>query len=124
DAAHFLAKTYTTRAMYASLHAFGGNEGPKVLDEHHTLLFLVARRRGAIAHRQILQLAFSALIAHGAIERVINKKKLHHAFLRSHRLFGLSVDHHAISGWCCTGGHGLGSLFDFNQAHAAVSSDG
>src|SRR3546814_981872 len=46
DAAHFLAKTYATRAMYAALHAFGGNQRSHFLGHDHAFFFLVARRRG------------------------------------------------------------------------------
>src|SRR3546814_15888331 len=69
DAADFLAHPYTAGAMYATLHGIGGNERPHVFGNHHPLFFLVAGSRCAIAHGQILQLAFTALVAHRAIER-------------------------------------------------------
>src|SRR5690606_19440051 len=72
DAADFLTKTHTARAVDAPRHFFGGNEWSHGLMEHHTLLFLVARGRSPVPHRKVLQLTLTALITDRAIERVID----------------------------------------------------
>ena len=63
------------------------------------------------------------LVTNRAIQRVIDKQKLHHRLLRFYRAIAVRVHHHALR-------HGRGAswqwfrrFFDLNQAHAAVGRD-
>src|SRR5206468_10154512 len=88
-AGHFLAEADATRAVDAACHLFERQQRTHVLRQHDALFFGVARRGAAVAHRQILQLAFAALVADRAIERVVDEQELHHALLRLQRLVAL-----------------------------------
>ena len=119
-----LAKTDTARAVDAARHLFHRDERTYVLVEHHALFFLVARAGTTVTHRQILQLALTALVADRAIQRVVDEQELHHRLLRLDGLVGLGAHDHALRHGCGAGGHGLGGLFHIHQAHAAVGGDG
>src|SRR5690606_13093264 len=86
DAGHFLTKTHATGTVNATAHFLGRYQRADILVEHHALFFAIAGFVAAVTHGQVLQLAFTALVADRAIERVIDQQKLHHAFLRSNRL--------------------------------------
>src|ERR1700681_4493565 len=66
DACDFLTEAHTPRAVDAAGHV-GGDQRTQVLIEHHPLRLGVARARGTVADREILQLAFATLIADRAI---------------------------------------------------------
>src|SRR5690606_29226519 len=68
NARDFRTEAHATRAVNAAGHV-GRNQRTDVLVLHDALLFRVARHVAAVTHREILQLAFAALIAHRAIER-------------------------------------------------------
>ena len=118
----FLTKADTARAVNAARH-IGCNQGAEILVDDDPLGFLVARRRCAIAHRQILQLAFAALIANGTVERVIDEQKLHHALLRRFGVGGVGLDLHSFGCRCGAGRQWLWCLFNLHQTHAAVRRD-
>ena len=120
---HFLAKAHTARTVDAAAHFFHADERTHILVENHPFLFLIARRRAAIPHRQILQLALATLIANGAIQRVVDQQKLHHRLLGLDGLVALAADNHAVGDRRGTGRHRLGHLFNIHQAHAAVRRD-
>ena len=124
DAGDFLAEAHAAGAVDAAAHFLGGNQRAQVLVEDHALFLVVARGGGAVAHGQVLQLAFAALIADRAVERVIDEQEFHHRLLSGARLLGAGVDDHAIGHGRGAGGQRLGRLFHFNQAHAAVGRDG
>jgi hypothetical protein len=109
--------------MDAAAHLFHRDQRADILVEHDALLFGVARARAAIAHRQVLQLAFAALVADRAVERVVDEQELHHALLRLHRLVALGAHDHALRHRRRAGGHRLGRFLDLDQAHAAVRCD-
>src|SRR5690606_14935466 len=88
DATDFLAKADTAGAMDAALHAVGRNKRTHVLGRHHALGFLVTRTGCAVAHGQVLQLAFATLVAHGAIKRVVNPQEFHDALMGGHGVLG------------------------------------
>ena len=72
DASHFLAKAHAAGAMNAAAHLLHGDQWAHIFVQHNTLFFFVTRRRAAITYSQVLQLAFTTLIANGAIQRVID----------------------------------------------------
>ena len=123
-AGHFLAKAHAAGAVDATAHFLHGNQRTDVLVEHHALLFFVARGTAAVAHGQILQLAFTALVTNGAIQRVVDEQELHHRLLGLDGLVGLGAHDHAHGHRRGAGGHGLGGLFHLHQAHAATRRDG
>jgi len=122
-AGDFLPEAHAAAAMDATRH-IGGDQRAEVLVAHHALDFLVARRRAAIAHRQILQRAFAALIADRAVERMVDEQELHHTFLRIDRVFRAGVHLHAVGHRCGAGRQRLGRLFHLHQTHAAAGGDG
>jgi hypothetical protein len=97
--------------------------GPASFGADHALFFVVARIALAVADGQILQLAFAALVADRAIQRVVNQQEFHHDFCACT----------ALSLWVRTimpgdtgvaqAGIGFGAFLDFDQAHAAVGRD-
>ena len=96
------------------------------------LVFAIAIERGAaIAHRLILQIAFAALIADRAIERMVDQKKFHHAFARfaGDRRIGVDLGGRAVAvgrnvaNLQRAGCLGLGRTHPFHQTHAAIAGD-
>ena len=123
DAGHFLSKAHTACAMDTTAHLFHADERPGVFVKDNAFFFFVARSRTTVAHRQILQLAFAALVANRAIERMVDQQKLHHRLLRFDRFLAFGTHHHALGHRCCACRHGLGCFFYIDQTHAAVGSD-
>ena len=123
-AGHFLAKAYATCAMDAAAHLFHRDQRPHLFVSHYTLFFFVTRRCTAVAHCQVLQLAFTTLVANRAIQRVINQQELHHRLLRLDGFIALGTNDHSLRHRRSTGWQWLGRLFHFHQAHATVGSNG
>jgi hypothetical protein len=82
------------------------------------------RDAGAIAERQVLQRALAALVADGAVERVVQEQELEHGVLALAGTGAVRVDHHAVGGWRGAGGLQLGHALDIAQAHAAGADTG
>src|SRR5215472_10758207 len=63
--------------------------GPIYLS-YGALVLAVAARINTIGHRLVLQIAFTALIADRAVERMVDQQEFHHAFARLlyHRRLG------------------------------------
>ncbi len=122
-AGHFLAEAHAAGAVDAAAHLFHRDQRPDVLVQDDALVFGVARGRAAVANRQVLQLAFAALIADRAIERMVDQQELHHRLLRLDGLFALGAHDHAVGRRRRAGRHRLGCLLDIDQAHAAVGRD-
>ena len=123
-ASNFLSETDAPCAMDAAAHFLHGHQWADIFVRDHALFFLVARGRAAVTHRQILKLAFAALIANGAVQRMVDQQELHDRLLRLDGLVRLCPDHHALCHRRCAGWHGLGSFFNFNQTHATAGRDG
>ena len=70
--------------------------GPELFSEDDSLFFRVARIAAAVADREVLQLAFAALVADRAVERVVDEQELHHPVLRVLRQLGVGPDLHAV----------------------------
>ena len=123
-AGNFLTETHTARAVDASAHFRHGNQRAHVLGQHGALFLVVTRGRTAITHRQVLQLALTALIADRAVERVIDQQELHDRLLGRDGLVALGAHDHALRDGRGAGRHRLGRLFHVDQTHAAVGRDG
>ena len=119
----FFGKTHAAGAVDAAAHFRGGNQRPHIFADYRTFLFGVAAGRIAIAHGQILQLAFAALVANRAVERVVDEQKLHHPGLRLFGLGRMSVHHHTVGYRRGAGRQRFGGFFHFHQTHAAVGGD-
>ena len=118
------SEAHATRAVDAAGHLFAGDQRPERFVEHHALGLGIARVGGAVTYRQILQLAFAALVANGAVERVIDQQELHHPFLRVDRLLRMGPDFHSLADGRGARGKRLGRLLDLHEAHPAVGRDG
>ena len=121
-AGDFLHEAHAAGAVDAAGHV-GGDQRAEVFVEHDALFFTIARLVAAVADRQILQLAFAALVANRAIQRVIDEQKLHHGLLRPHGVFRMRPHFHAVGHGRGTGGQRLGRLFYLHQTHAAVGGN-
>ena len=87
-------------------------------------VFLEAGDAFAVLDREFLERAFAGLVANGAIERVIDEEKLHHAFAASFDEFAGGADSHVFADRVCTGDDGAGHPADFLEAVFAVSGVG
>ena len=85
------AEAHAARAVDAARHLLHRDQRADVLGEDDALVLVVARRRRAVADREILQLALAALVADRAVERVVDQQELHHALLRLDRLVALGA---------------------------------
>jgi hypothetical protein len=71
------------------------------------------------AERDVLQRALAALVAHRAVERVVDEQELDHRVLGGAHPVGLGVDDHAVLDRGRARGLQLGDPLDLDQAHAA-----
>ena len=69
----------------------GLDQRAEVLVGHSPLVLVVAAAVEAVGHRLVLQVAFAALVADRAIERMVDEQEFHHAVAR--------LLHHAAC-WC------------------------
>ena len=69
------------RAVDAARHE-GLDQRPEIFVLDRALVVLEAAGVEAVGHGLILQIAFAALVADRAIERVIDQQEFHHAFAR------------------------------------------
>ena len=106
--------------------------GPMIFVLDRALVLGEARGIGAIAHRLILQIAFAALVADRAVERMVDQQKLHHALARLARHRRIGLDHWRLAVWAGAqiahrhgaGGGRLGRpALHFDQTHAAIAGD-
>jgi hypothetical protein len=109
-AGHLLAEAHAAGAVDAAAHLLHRDQRADILVEDDSLFFAVARGRAAVADGQILQLALPALVADGAIERVVDEQELHHRLLGLDGLVALGADHHALGDRRGAGRHGLGAF--------------
>ena len=119
---HFRREAHAARAMDAAVHR-GLDQGAEVLVAHRPLGLGEAAMVHAVGHRLILQIAFPALVADRAVQRMVGEQEFHHPFagLAHHR--GVGVDDHAFGGRHGAGGDGLRRLLLLHQAHAAIAGD-
>src|SRR4051794_40324524 len=74
---------------------------------------------GAPAVGDVLQRAFAALVADGAVERVVDEEELDHRALGVFDLLGAGVDDHAVADRGRAGGLQFRDPLDLDQAHPA-----
>ena len=105
--------------------------GPIYLSSTARLFSWIAAGVHAIGHGLVLQIAFAALVADRAIERMVDQQEFHHAFARlfHHRRLGEELLGRAVLvGSQILHAHGAGGLrlgdaLHFDQAHAAIAGD-
>eukprot|EP00123_Amoebidium_parasiticum_P005546 comp16716_c0_seq1/m.14993 comp16716_c0_seq1/g.14993 ORF comp16716_c0_seq1/g.14993 comp16716_c0_seq1/m.14993 type:complete len:734 (+) comp16716_c0_seq1:240-2441(+) len=123
-AGHLVGKAHTTRALDAAGHLHL-DKGTNVLVLNSALACKVhVGEAAAVAAEHkglVLQVALATLVAHGAVQRVVDQKELHNSLaglLCDGRVcLDLHVGHHGHG----ARGHGLGGFLHLDQAHAAVT---
>ena len=124
DAPDLLTEAHAAGAMDAARHLLGGDERTHALVEDDPLFLTVIRHGMTVAHRQVLQLTFAALVADRTVQRMVDQQELHHRLLGLDGLAGMGVDLHAGGDRRGTGGQCLGRLLHLHQAHAAAGGNG
>lgn len=76
---------------------------------------------GTEGHGLILQIALAALIADGAIQRMVHQQELHDALARLAGQIRVGLDAPALHHGHSAGGHWLGTLLHLDEAHPAVA---
>ena len=131
NSGHFRREPHAARAVNAAGHD-RLDQRTDILVLDRALVLLVARRVDAEGHRLILQIAFAALVADRAIERMVDEQEFHHAFagLLHHRRVGEDFRRLAIRAGTQiahahrAGGSRLGrAALHLDEAHAAVAGD-
>src|SRR5690606_4249101 len=123
---------HAARAGDAARHG-RGNERAEVQILGRPLRLAEAAEIHAVGHGLVLKVAFAALVADRAVERVVDEQELHHPFPRllDHRRVGL--DHRGLSvrprpqvlDLHGAGGGGLRRpAHDLDEAHPAVAGNG
>ncbi len=131
DARDLRHKPDAARALDAARHE-GLDEGAEIFLLDGALVLAVAAAVEAVIHRLVLQIALAALVADGAIERMIDEQELHYAFARlpDERRIGMDDRGGAvtvrpqIADIHGAGRHRLRDAADLHEAHAAVTRDG
>jgi hypothetical protein len=130
DAAHAHTEGLHVHAFIAYAHATETENAARsiVVDDVRPfffgameLFFDEAAGIGAVTKDHVLQFALAALIAHGAIERVIAEEKFQHVLSGVAHLLGVGAHDHAVGsdqGARCLQ---LRGFFHFDEAHAAGS---
>ncbi len=86
DAGHLGHEAHTARAVDAARHV-GVDQGPEIFVLDRALVVLEAPGVEAVGHGLVLEIAFAALVADRAVERMIDEQELEHALARLlHRL--------------------------------------
>jgi hypothetical protein len=89
------------------------------------LVLFVAVVAAAIGHRLVLQVAFAALVADRAIERMVDQQELHHPLARLADAGRVGEDLLIVRGRQRAAGLGLGRPgLHLDQAHPAIAGDG
>ena len=91
DACHFRREPNTAGTMDAAGHD-GLDERPHELLVDAALVFVEPAGMTAIAHRLVLQIAFPALVADRAVERMIDEQEFHDAVPRLANHFAVGDD--------------------------------
>ena len=131
DAGDLGGEANAARAMDAAVHR-GLDQRADIFVLDGALVLAVARGIDAIGHRLVLQVAFAALVADRAIERMVDQQEFHHAFARlaRHRRIGLDDRRLALRAGAQVahrhraGGGRLGRpALHLDEAHAAIAGD-
>ena len=111
------------RALDAARHR-GLDDRPHIFVVDGTLVLLVAGEAAAIGYRLVLKIAFAALVADRAVERMVDEQEFHHPFARllHHRRVG--TDRLAVGGGQRAARLRLGRpRRDLDEAHPAIAGD-
>ena len=122
DAGDLLGEADAAGAMDAAGHD-GLDQRPHLLVVHRPLVLLEARAVVAVGHRLVLQVAFAALVADRAVQRMVDQQEFHHALAGLDRLLRIGEHDHAVHDRLRARRHRLGRLLHLDQAHAAVAGD-
>ena len=102
----------------------GLHERAPVLLADGALAFVITRMVAAVADRLVLQIAFAALIADRAIQRVVDEQEFHDAAAAAANHFGIGMDNHTFRDRHAAGGDRFRRhFFYFHQAHAAIAGN-
>ena len=120
--------------LLAEAHAAVAEDAPLAVDgdqgaERERLLEVAlgldeARAPAAPAEGDVLQRALAALVAHRAVERVVDEQELDDRLLRVLDAVGLGVDDHAVLDRRRAPGLQLRDALDLDQAHATRADRG
>ena len=99
--------------MNASSHG-GLDKGTDILVLDGTFVFSESAFFVSVNSRNILKVAFSALIANGAIKRMISEEEFHNTTSSDSSLLGLGDNLHIRSNLSSAGGNRLGDTLDLN----------
>src|SRR5579862_2582891 len=128
DAAVLHAESPDVHTLAADAHAaITKNAARPVKVDHRRplLLFFVILRLhelrfgGAVAERHVLQFAFAASIANGAIQRMVPEQQFKHRLAGLLDLITFGGDDHALADHRGAGGLQFGHFLDLHQTHAA-----
>jgi hypothetical protein len=131
NAGNFRGEADAARAVDAAVH-HRLDQRSDIFVFDRALVLMIARGIDAEGHRLVLQVAFAALVADRAIQRMVDQQELHHAFpgLLDHRRVGEDFRRLAIRARAQVAHvHGAGSLrlgrpaLHLDQAHAAIAGD-
>ena len=131
NARDFGYEAHAARALDAAVHR-GLDQRPDIFVLDGALVLGEAGGVGAVGHRLILQIAFAALVADRAVERMVDQQELHRALARlaGHRRVGQDDRRLAVrAGAQVFDRHGargrrLGrSAFHLDEAHPAVAGN-
>src|SRR5262249_8679979 len=123
-------EAHAAGAMDAPVHD-GLDQHPYVFVLDRALVLVEAAGIDAIGHGLVLQVAFPALVADRAIQRVIDQQELHHPFARLAHHRRLGADRRRLAVWSRpavahaprAGSDRLGRALELDQAHAAIAGD-
>ncbi len=122
ETSHLLSKTDTASAVDASIHV-SYHKRPNVLVLDCTLILVVATGCIAVEVRVVLEVALTALIANGTVERMVGQQELHDSSAGVAGGFGVGVNFHGRGDLGAAGSDWFGTLFDFDKTHPAVACD-
>src|SRR5207244_6562263 len=117
--ADLLAEAHAAVAADAALAIDRDERGQRQGLDEVALGLDEARAPAAPAEGDVLERALAALVAHRAVERVVDEQELDDGLLRLAHALGLRVYDHAVLDLRRAGGLELGDALDLHQAHAA-----
>jgi hypothetical protein len=125
EASNFVGETDATGAVNAAGHG-GLDQWSQILVLNSTLANNLGETTtvGTVADRLVLKITLASLVANGAVQRMVGQKELHDTLASLLDKLGIGLDLHSGHDRESAGGDGLGRLFNFNQAHSAVSGNG
>ncbi len=91
DAGHLGHEAHTARAVDAAIHE-GVDQGAEIFVLDRALVVLEAAGVEAVGHGLVLEIAFAALVADRAVERVVDEQEFEHALARLLHRLGIRDD--------------------------------